>query len=78
MGDEAGLLMVVICGFIFGWRGGRRVCACLVYLLRACLDATVPFGSPIKIALFLPFRNGEKAIFTVETVAQRNGPIVAK
>ena len=42
------------------------------------MDATVPFRSPIQIALFLPFRNGEKAIFTAETVAQRNGPIVAK
>ena len=46
--------------------------------LRACLDATVPFRSPIQIALFLPFRNGEKPIFTAETVAERNGPIFGK
>jgi len=32
---------------------------------------TVPFRSPIQIALSLPFQNGEKAIFTVETVAKQ-------
>ena len=47
-------------------------------LLRACLDATVPFRSPIQISLFLPFQNGKNALFTVETVAERNGPIFAK
>ena len=46
--------------------------------VRACLDATVPFRSPIQIDLFLPFQNGRKPIFTAETVAQRNGPIFAK
>ena len=30
------------------------------------------------MALFLPFRNGERAIFTAGTVAQLNGPIFAK
>jgi len=35
------------------------------------LDVTVPFRSPIQIALSLPFQNGEKAIFTVETVAKQ-------
>jgi len=38
----------------------------------------VPFCSPIQIALFVPFQNEEKAIFTEKTVAQRNGPIFAK
>ena len=36
------------------------------------------FRFPIQMALFLPFQNGEKVIFTVETVAERNGPISAK
>ena len=31
----------------------------------------VPFRSPIQITLSLPFQNGEKAIFTVETVANQ-------
>ena len=44
--------------------------------LRACLDATVPFRSPIQIVRFLPFQNGGKAIFTAEMVAQHNGPIL--
>jgi len=30
------------------------------------------------MTLFLPFQNGEKVIFTAETVAQRNGTVVAK
>ena len=30
------------------------------------------------MALFLPFQNGEKVIFTAETVAQRKGHIFAK
>ena len=34
---------------------------------------TVPFRSPIQMALSLPFQNGENATSTVETVAQRNG-----
>ena len=32
---------------------------------KACLDATVPFRSPVQIALFLPFQNEEEAIFIV-------------
>jgi len=43
--------------------------------LRACLDTTVQFRSPIQMAFFLPFQNGENGIFTAETVAQRKGPI---
>jgi len=46
--------------------------------LRACLVTTVPFRSPIQMALFLPFQNGEKVVFTAETVVQRNGTVVAK
>ena len=45
---------------------------------RVCWDATVLFHSPIQISLFLRFQNREKAIFTAETVAQRNGPIFTK
>ena len=30
------------------------------------------------MALFLPFQNGKNSLFTVETVAERNGPIFAK
>ena len=45
---------------------------------RACLDTTVPFSFLIQMALFLPFQNGEKIIFTAETVAQPNGLIFAK
>ena len=30
------------------------------------------------MAISLPFQNGEKILFTVETVAERNGPIFAK
>ena len=45
---------------------------------RACLDTAVSFRPPIQIDLFLPLQNGEKAIFTVETVAEQNGPIFAK
>jgi len=45
---------------------------------RACLAATVPFRSPIQMTLSLPFQNGEKVIFTAETVAQRNGTVAAK
>jgi len=50
----------------------------LIQPLRACSDATVPFRSPIGIALFLPFQNGEKAIFTAERIAQRNGLVFDK
>ena len=32
----------------------------------------------IQMTLFLPFQNGKNALFTVETVAERNGPIFAK
>ena len=42
------------------------------------MDTTVPFRSPIQMTLFLPFQNGENAIFTAETFAQQNGPIFAK
>ena len=45
---------------------------------RACLATTVPFRSPIQMSLFLPFQNGEKVIFTAETVAQWNGTVAAK
>ena len=38
----------------------------------------VPLCSLIQMSLFLPFQNGENAIFRAETVAQRNGPIFAK
>ena len=38
--------------------------------LRTCLDATVPFHSPVQTALFLLFLNREEAIFTTETVTQ--------
>ena len=47
-------------------------------LVRARLDTIVPFCSSIQIALVLLFQNGEKAIFTAETVAQWNCPIFAK
>ena len=30
------------------------------------------------MVLFLPFQNGEKIIFTAETVALRNGTVVTK
>jgi len=46
--------------------------------LRACLATTVPFRSPIQMTPFLPFQNGEKVIFTAETIVQRNGSVVAK
>ena len=46
--------------------------------LGACLDETVPFRSPIQVAIFLPFQNRENALFIVETVAERNCPIFAK
>ena len=46
--------------------------------LSACLDTTIPFRSPIQMALFLPFQNGKNSLFTVETVAERNGLIIAK
>ena len=49
-----------------------------LYLARARLDPIVPFRSPIQIAIVLPFRNGEKAIFIEEMVAQWNCPIFAK
>ena len=39
------------------------------------MDTTVQFRSPIQMAFFLPFQNGENGIFTAETVAQRKGPI---
>jgi len=39
---------------------------------------TVPFRFPIQMTFSLPFQNGEKAIFTPETVAQLNGPFFAK
>ena len=32
----------------------------------------------MPIALFLPFRNEQNVLFTVETVTERNGPIFAK
>ena len=41
-------------------------------------QATVPFLPTIQMTLSLPFQNGEKAIFTAETVAQRNSPIFTK
>jgi len=52
----------------------------MLHTLRACLvGGTVPFRSPIiQMSLFLPFQNGENAIFRAGTVAQRNRPIFAK
>ena len=43
--------------------------------LKAYLDTTVPFRFPKHniIVLFLLFQNGEKVIFTAETVAQQKG-----
>ena len=41
------------------------------------MATTVPFRSPIQIALFLPFQNRD-VIFTTETVAQPNGTVIAK
>ena len=38
----------------------------------------VLFRSPIEMALFLLFQNGEKEVFTVEVVGKRNRPICAK
>ena len=38
--------------------------------LRTCLDATVPFHSPVQTALLLLFLIREEAIFTTETVTQ--------
>ena len=46
--------------------------------VRACLDATVPFHSLIQMVLFLLFQNRKNALFTVEMVAERNGPVFAK
>jgi len=46
--------------------------------LRDCLATTAPLRSPIQMTLFLPFQNGEKIIFTAETITQRNGTVVAK
>ena len=47
-------------------------------MLRACSAGTVPFRSPIQMVLFLPFRNGKNPLFTVETVAERNGTVPAE
>ena len=48
----------------------------ILFPLRACLDTTAPFLSPIQIVFSLPLQNGEKGIFTAATVTQRNGPIL--
>ena len=55
-----------------------RVSECPVGIRRACLATTVLFRSPIQMTFFLPFQSGEKVIFTAETVAQRNGIVIAK
>jgi len=47
-------------------------------VLRACLDATVPFRSPIQTARFLPCQDEKNALFTVETVAERDGTVASK
>jgi len=39
-------------------------------------NGCVPFR--LQIPLLIPFRSGENAIFVAETVAQPNGPILAK
>ena len=41
-------------------------------------NGSAPFLHIIEIVFFLPFQNGRKAIFTAETVPQRNGPIFAE
>ena len=43
--------------------------------LRACSVGTVPFRSPIQMVRFLPFQNGKNPLFTMETVAERNGTV---
>jgi len=44
-------------------------------MFRACSVGTVPFRSLIQMARFLPFQNGKNPLFTVETVAERNGTV---
>jgi len=43
--------------------------------VRACSVGTVPFRSPIQMVRFLPFQNGKNPLFTMETVAERNGTV---
>ena len=57
---------------------GKGVWANAVKKLRACLDTTVPFCSPIQMTLFLPFQNRKNPLFIVEMVAERNSPAFAK
>jgi len=43
--------------------------------LGACSVGTVPFRSPMQVVRFLPFQNGKNPLFTMETVAERNGTV---
>ena len=52
-----------------------RIIQKLCLHLRACSVGTVPFRSPIQMDRFLPFQNGKNPLFTVETVAERNGTV---
>ena len=49
-----------------------------LHSLSTCLDTKVPFRPPIQIARFLPFQKGKNALFTVETVVERNGTVASK
>ena len=42
--------------------GGGGLGSCL-FAIRACLDTTVPFRSPIQMPLFLPFQKGKERSF---------------
>ena len=69
---------MMVCGEWYLWHG-RSGMAGMEYgglgMLRACSVGTVPFRSPIQMVSFLQFQNGKNPLFTMETVAERNGTV---